>query len=65
MLSYRNFPRLPTYDFAHAKTKNSILYFSILEFDNDFGINFHDFHSLLIHQVLKLTKIPEYSLPIS
>ena len=43
MLNSRNCPRLPTYAFAHAKTKIDNFDYSILELDSDIGIIFHVF----------------------
>ena len=47
MLSSRNFPTLPTYAFAHAKTKTHNFDYSILELDSDIGIIFHVFKYFL------------------
>ena len=43
MLNSRDCPRLPTYAFAHAKTKIDNFDYSILELDSDIGIIFHVF----------------------
>ena len=46
MLNSRNFPKLPTYVFAHAKTKINNFDYSILELDSDIGIIFHVLNTL-------------------